>query len=1129
VAVSTQPTGQTCSVVNGSGTVTGTVTGISISCSTNTYSVGGPISGLTGSGLVLTDNGGDALSVPSGASFSSFATPLAYGSSYSVAVGTQPTGQTCSVSNGSGTVTGTVTSASVSCTTNTFSIGGSVSGLTASGLVLTDNGGNPLALSSGSSSFTFSSQLAYGASYAVAVSTQPTSQTCSISTGSGTVTGTVSGVSVSCTTNTYNIGGSVSGLSQAGLVLTDNGGNPLAVSSGSSSFTFSSQIAYGNSYAVAVGTQPTGQTCTVGSASGTVTATVSSVTVSCTTNTYSIGGSISGLSHSGLVLTDNGGNATGVISGATSFTFSNQIAYGSAYAVAVSVQPTGQTCTVSSGSGTVTGTVSSVSVSCTTNTYSIGGSISGLAQNGLVLTDNGGNFLSLASGTTSFSFTIPLSYGSSYVVAVGTQPTGQTCTVSNASGTVTGVVTSVLVSCTTNTYSIGGSISGLSQAGLVLTDNGGNPLAVSSGSSSFTFSNQLSYGASYAVAVSTQPTGQTCSVGSASGTVTGTVSAVSVTCITNTYNIGGSISGLSHNGLVLTDNGGNPLSVSSGSSSFTFSTQLSYGAAYAVAVSTQPTGQTCTVSSGSGTVTATVTSVSIGCTTNTYTLGGTISGLTVSTLVLANGSSTATVSPGSSSWVFSTSFQYGSSYSVTVQTQPTGLSCSVTSGATGTLTANVSNVAVVCTAEWTWISGSSGNNQYGTYGTQGVAAAGNIPGAREYPATWIDSSGNLWLFGGYGNVSSNNVYFNDLWEYSQSTGEWTWVSGSSSTNVTGVYGTKGTPASGNLPGARYGSASWIDKSGNFWLFGGSGYGASGSAGNLNDLWEFSPSSGEWTWVSGGTTTGVYGVYGTQGVGASSNMPGTRDFAAGWIDSSNNLWIFGGFGNAASTGGYLGDLWKFSPSTGYWTFVSGSSTAANTGNTGVYGTQGVPAASNVPGIRQGASSWIDSNGNLWLFGGFYGGGVHEYNDLWEYSPSTGYWTWMSGSSNVNNNGVYGTEGTASSSNMPGSRNLATSWIDSSGNLWLFGGEGYGSSGGTGLQALNDLWSYSPSSGEWTWQSGSSSTGASGVYGTKGVGATTNVPGARQSAGGWIDSSNNLWLFGGGNNGASTNWNDLWRYQ
>ena len=65
---------------------------------------------------------------------------------------------------------------------------------------------------------------------------------------------------------------------------------------------------------------------------------------------------------------------------------------------------------------------------------------------------------------------------------VGTQPTGQTCTVGRGSGTVTAAVTSVTVSCTTNTYSIGGSVSGLSQRGLVLTDNGGNALPVSSGS-----------------------------------------------------------------------------------------------------------------------------------------------------------------------------------------------------------------------------------------------------------------------------------------------------------------------------------------------------------------------------------------------------------------------------------------------------------------------------------------------------------------------------------------------------------------------------------------------------------------------------------------------------------------------
>ena len=124
---------------------------------------------------------------------------------------TQPTGQTCTVSSGSGTVTGTVTSVSVSCTTNTYSIGGTITGLTASGLVLTDNGGNPLSVSSGSTSFTFSTQLAYGATYAVAVSTQPTRTACTVSNGSGTVTGTVTSVSLSCV-NSYTIGGTISGL-----------------------------------------------------------------------------------------------------------------------------------------------------------------------------------------------------------------------------------------------------------------------------------------------------------------------------------------------------------------------------------------------------------------------------------------------------------------------------------------------------------------------------------------------------------------------------------------------------------------------------------------------------------------------------------------------------------------------------------------------------------------------------------------------------------------------------------------------------------------------------------------------------------------------------------------------------
>lgn len=67
-----------------------------------------------------------------------------------------------------------------------------------------------------------------------------------------------------------------------------------------------------------------------------------------------------------------------------------------------------------------------------------------------------------------------------------------------------------------------------------------------------------------------------------------------------------------------------------------------------------------------------------------------------------------------------------------------------------------------------------------------------------------------------------------------------------------------------------------------------------------------------------------------------------------------------------------------------------------------------------------------------------------------------WTWVSGSDTANQYGVYGTEGIASSSNVPGARDGAVSWIDGSGNFWLFGGQGYDSTGN--WDVLNDLWRY-----------------------------------------------------------------------
>jgi hypothetical protein len=68
--------------------------------------------------------------------------------------------------------------------------------------------------------------------------------------------------------------------------------------------------------------------------------------------------------------------------------------------------------------------------------------------------------------------------------------------------------------------------------------------------------------------------------------------------------------------------------------------------------------------------------------------------------------------------------------------------------------------------QWTWMGGSNLRGQKGTYGTQGIAAAGNIPGGRNAAVKWTDGAGNFWLFGGSGYASTGaNGILSDLWEY----------------------------------------------------------------------------------------------------------------------------------------------------------------------------------------------------------------------------------------------------------------------------------------------------------------------------------------------------------------------------
>jgi len=355
--------------------------------------------------------------------------------------------------------------------------------------------------------------------------------------------------------------------------------------------------------------------------------------------------------------------------------------------------------------------------------------------------------------------------------------------------------------------------------------------------------------------------------------------------------------------------------------------------------------------------------------------------------------------------------------------------------------------------QWTWIRGSNGPNQTGNYGTMGVSAPTNEPGAREFMNTWTDTAGKFWMFGGDGFDATSYGRLSDLWKYDPLTNEWTWVKGSNIVDQYGIYGTLGVSAPSNLPGARMGHVTWVDAANNLWMFAGRGYPAASPFGYLNDLWRYNIANNEWTWVSGSNIAGQLGVYGTQFVPSVSNIPGAKEFSASWMDAEGKMYFFGGSGS-----GYYNDLWKYDPTANTWTWLSGS----NTPNpTGVYGTQNVASPSTVPGGRYAASYWTDLSGNFWLFGGtgWAGTTLNRLNDLFKYNPCTNEWTWIKGSDTINSAGNYGIQGVSAPANMPGARLYNNNWRTPDGKLWLLGGSGYDATGIT-INNMNDLWHYNP---------------------------------------------------------------------
>jgi hypothetical protein len=160
------------------------------------------------------------------------------------------------------------------------------------------------------------------------------------------------------------LSGAVLGLTRDGLVLQNNGANDLTVAANSSSFAFPTLIANDTDYNVTVKSSPPSAVCTATNNKGrSSNFDVTSVVITCITNTYDLGGSVSGLSGTGLVLV-NGPDRVSVAPGATSFTMS-KVGDGSPYGVTVLTQPANQTCTVTNGVGTMgAAAVNNIQVSC---------------------------------------------------------------------------------------------------------------------------------------------------------------------------------------------------------------------------------------------------------------------------------------------------------------------------------------------------------------------------------------------------------------------------------------------------------------------------------------------------------------------------------------------------------------------------------------------------------------------------------------------------------------------------------------------------------------------------------------------------------------------------------------------
>lgn len=279
-----------------------------------------------------------------------------------------------------------------------------------------------------------------------------------------------------------------------------------------------------------------------------------------------------------------------------------------------------------------------------------------------------------------------------------------------------------------------------------------------------------------------------------------------------------------------------------------------------------------------------------------------------------------------------------------------------------------------------------------------LGAEHRAPSGRFTPVTWVEGS-TLFMYGGAIGATPSS----ELWLFDTQTHRWTRDERTRSTSQ-------------STPGARSGSIAWHGGENRAWLFGGIGESSPGRRDTLGDLWSYSYDSDSWRleadasshqwvlpqprthasqclsskycWVFGGLSRSERGAVFSdlwsfeRHTGAtrrwwdapdlnSGLVPSSRTGAVLFSDRFENVYVFGG--QQTQPRMHLSDLWKFESSSQKWLNLSRNNADTEAGKGDVW-----------PSPRSDSFAWIDSDGRLWLFGG-YGENSHGdpdvLGDLW----------------------------------------------------------------------------------------------------------------------------------------------------